>query len=70
MHAGQFSSLGEVLDHYNQAPTQLGPAGHSDLVSLGLSQLELDQLAAFLATLSAPLDVDPSLINNPLNSRD
>ena len=67
MHAGQFTSLSEVLDHYNQAPSQLGPTGHTDIVPLGLSQLELDQLAAFLKTLAAPLDVDSELLRNPLN---
>jgi len=65
MHAGQFFTLDEVLNHYNQAPGNLGPAGHTDLLPLGLSQLELDQLKAFLGTLSAPLDVSPDLLSPP-----
>jgi cytochrome c peroxidase len=53
MHAGQFDTLDAVLAHYNSAPA--APAGHSELEPLGLSELELDQLVAFLHTLSAPL---------------
>jgi len=53
MHAGQFNTLHEVLDHYNQAPT--APAGHSELKPLKLSAQELNQLVAFLHTLSGPL---------------
>ena len=50
MHAGQFSTLAEVLQHYNRAPA--APAGHSELKPLGLSATELRQLEAFLRTLS------------------
>ncbi|NTU83209.1 MAG: cytochrome-c peroxidase [Chloroflexales bacterium] len=52
MHAGQFASLREVLEHYNRAPAS--PAGHSELQPLNLSDQELSQLEAFLHTLSAP----------------
>jgi len=62
MHAGQFATLAEVLAHYNSAPTGLGPTGHSDLVPLGLTAVELQQLEAFLGSLSAPLDVAPELL--------
>lgn len=65
MHAGQFASLAEVLDHYNRAPTGLGPTAHTDLVPLGLTANELEQLEAFLNTLSAPLDVVPELLSPP-----
>jgi cytochrome c peroxidase len=65
MHAGQFATLGEVLDHYNQAPTRQGPTGHTDILPLGFSQIELSQLAAFLGSLSAPLDVAPELLSPP-----
>jgi cytochrome c peroxidase len=50
MHAGQFASLAEVLDHYNRAPR--APSGHSVLKPLGLSRAEMGQLEAFLRTLS------------------
>jgi cytochrome c peroxidase len=53
MHAGQFSTLAEVLEHYNRAPA--APAGHTELKPLGLSRAELRQLEAFLRTLSGGL---------------
>ena len=39
MHAGQFATLREVLEHYNRAPA--APAGHSELKPLNLSEQEL-----------------------------
>lgn len=53
MHAGRFATLEEVLKRYNTAPAAL--AGHSELEPLHLSERELDQLLAFLHTLSGPL---------------
>jgi cytochrome c peroxidase len=50
MHAGQFASLHEVLEHYNRAPD--APRGHSELQPLGLSEQELTQLEALLRSLS------------------
>ena len=50
MHAGQFGTLAEVLEHYNRAPA--APAGRSELRPLRLSAAELRQLEAFLRTLS------------------
>ena len=50
MHAGQFSTLREVLEHYNRAPD--APSGYSEIHPLGLSETELGQLEAFLNTLS------------------
>jgi cytochrome c peroxidase len=63
MHAGQFETLAEVLTHYNEANP--GPTGHSDLQPLGLSSEELDQLEAFLRTLSGPLDAPQELLTKP-----
>ena len=65
MHAGQFATLAEVLDHYNQAPSGLGPTGHTDLLPLDFTAIELAQLEAFLGSLSAPLDVAPELLTPP-----
>jgi cytochrome c peroxidase len=62
-HAGQFDTLEAVLDHYNQAPD--APAGYSELLPLGLSEIELAQLSAFLRSLSAPLAVPPELLAPP-----
>jgi cytochrome c peroxidase len=53
MHAGQFATLREVLNHYNRAPA--APAGTTELKPLGLTSVELDQLEAFLRTLSGGL---------------
>jgi cytochrome c peroxidase len=63
MHAGQFGTLHEVVEHYNKAPT--APAGHSELKPLGLSAKEVDQLVAFLATLSGPVRADPRWLKAP-----
>jgi cytochrome c peroxidase len=53
MHAGQLSTLGEVIDHYNRAPT--APTGHSELEPLRLSARERRQMEAFLRSLSGGL---------------
>jgi cytochrome c peroxidase len=50
MHAGQFSSLSDVIDHYSRAPK--APAGHSELDPLRLSARERRQIEAFLRSLS------------------
>jgi cytochrome c peroxidase len=63
MHAGQFTTLGQVLNHYNTAPE--APAGHSELKPLQLSDTELRQVEAFLRTLSAPLATSPALLAPP-----
>ena len=52
MHAGQFATLAEVLEHYNRAPA--APSGRTELKPLGLSRTELRQLEAFLRTLNTP----------------
>jgi cytochrome c peroxidase len=49
MHAGQFSTLREVLEFYR------GQADNPELGHGGLTDRELDQLEAFLKTLSSPL---------------
>jgi cytochrome c peroxidase len=50
MHAGQFSTLSAVVDHYNRAPK--APAGHSELEPLRLSAQERRQIEAFLRSLT------------------
>jgi cytochrome c peroxidase len=50
MHAGQFSTLSAVVDHYNRAPR--APAGHSEIEPLRLSVQERRQIEAFLRSLS------------------
>lgn len=55
MHAGQLSTLAEVIGHYDRAPA--APAGQSELHALRLSASERRQLEAFLRTLSGALDI-------------
>jgi cytochrome c peroxidase len=50
MHAGQFSSLEAVLDHYASAPASVG--GVSELHPVTLTQPERAAFVAFLKTLS------------------
>jgi cytochrome c peroxidase len=49
MHAGQFTSLGQVIDHYNRAAR--ARRGVSELKPLHLTQRERSQLLSFLLTL-------------------
>ncbi|CAN5379447.1 cytochrome c peroxidase [soil metagenome] len=49
MHAGQYASLAQVIDHYNRAPK--APSGTSELKPLHLSARERRDLLAFLMTL-------------------
>jgi cytochrome c peroxidase len=63
MHAGQFTSLEEVVAHYVKSPT--AAVGHSELAHeraahgerkrIRLSEQEVKDLVAFLATLSGPI---------------
>ena len=57
MHAGQFTTLQEVLQHYNRA--EPAPVGHNEAKPLQLDKKELMQLEAFLRSLSGPLATLP-----------
>jgi cytochrome c peroxidase len=61
MHSGQFASLDEVLEHYRRPPR--APIGHTDLVPIQLTAEEIEQLKAFLHTLSGPPAVAPELLS-------
>lgn len=64
MHAGQFATLAEVLDHYNRAPA--APEGRSALLKpLRLSRRELGQLEAYLRTLSGGTAAPAELLAAP-----
>lgn len=63
MHAGQFNTLLETVNHYNQAPASL--IGHNEIKPLGLNKLEKKQLVAFLATLSGPIASDTKWLKPP-----
>lgn len=49
MHAGQVGTMDAVLQHYQSAPA--AKIGYSELRPLSMSEAELRQIAAFLATL-------------------
>lgn len=53
---GQFESLSQVLEHYNEAP--LAMIGHNEAEPLRLAAWELNRLVAFLEALDAPVAVD------------
>jgi cytochrome c peroxidase len=53
MHAGQYETLADALQHYNRAGYAL--VGHSELVPLNLNEQEVEQLEAFLRTLTGPV---------------
>jgi cytochrome c peroxidase len=63
MHAGQFSTLEQVVDHYNRAPA--APLGHSELKPLGLDDRETAQIVDFLRTLSGPIRADERWLREP-----
>ena len=55
MHAGQLTTLAEVIQHYSEAPRS--PFGKSELKRVRLSDRERAQIEAFLRTLSSPAAV-------------
>ena len=63
MHDGQFSTLDEVLSHYNQAPD--APIGITDIVPLTFTPEQLDQLRRFLLTLDSPVNVALEFLSPP-----
>jgi cytochrome c peroxidase len=54
MDAGQLATLEDVIRHYARAPA--AAAGHSELKPVPLSDREVRDLAAFLGTLSSPVE--------------
>jgi cytochrome c peroxidase len=63
MHAGQFATLEQVLNHYNTAPA--APSGHSELEPLHLSQKQIEQIIAFLKTLDGPVNAESKWLAPP-----
>jgi cytochrome c peroxidase len=62
-NAGQFTTLEEVLNHYNTAP--VAPIGHSELEPLHLSEKQIEQIIAFLKTLDSPVNAQPRWLVAP-----
>jgi cytochrome c peroxidase len=63
MHAGQYFTLRQVLEHYRRAPK--ARVGTSVLTPRDLSDADLVNLEAFLKTLSAPPRAPAELLKNP-----
>jgi cytochrome c peroxidase len=63
MHAGQFATLEQVLQHYNHPP--VSPLGHNELEPLGLTNREMNQIIAFLRSLSGGVNGPPELLKAP-----
>ena len=66
-HTGDFADLASLLDHYNQGGVGLviGNFGHNELNALRLTDEQLDQLEAFLQTLSGGYTVDETWLRQP-----
>jgi len=65
MHAGQFTTLEEVLDHYNAAPPTTAAHNHSELEPLNLTKEEIAQIIVFLKTLDSPINAETQWLVAP-----
>ena len=65
MHAGQFITLEQVIEHYDRAPA--ANVGETGLRPLRLSASEKRQLVAFLRSVSAPLAAERRWLAAPGN---
>lgn len=63
MHGGQISSLSAVMEHYNEAPVSM--LSHNEAKPLNLRPAQLQQLVAFMATLTAPLATEQKWLQPP-----
>ncbi|GJM13030.1 MAG: methylamine utilization protein [Pseudohongiella sp.] len=63
MHGGQMTTLMEVVEHYDEAPTSM--LSHNEAKPLGLRAIERSQLEDFLMTLSAPLATEQKWLVAP-----
>jgi cytochrome c peroxidase len=63
MHGGQLSTLEQVIEHYDKAPTSM--LNHNEAKALGLRAIEKSQLKDFLLTLTAPLAVEEKWLRAP-----
>jgi len=65
MHAGQYKTLEEVIDHYEDTPKTL--VGSSDLIPfpINLNDDEKKQLLAFLKSLDSPIQTDKKFLKAP-----
>lgn len=59
MHDGRFTTLQQVVEHYNRAPNLDARYGHTELMPLGLTTQEQQDLVAFLGSLSMETPAQP-----------
>jgi cytochrome c peroxidase len=64
MHDGRFSTLREVIAHYNAAPRQ--PIGQTELSPLNFDKRQLMALEKFLRTLESPPNTAPLWLEPPV----
>ena len=63
MHKGQLTTLNDVIEHYNEAPSAM--IGHNEAKPLNLSRHEMRQLKKFLLTLDSPMPIEPRWLITP-----
>ena len=64
MHGGQIPDLKAVMEHYNEAPASM--LSHNEAKPLALRPVQLKQLEAFMATLTAPLQTERKWLLPPV----
>jgi len=65
MHDGRFTTLEQVVGHYNRAPNLDARYGHSELMPLGLTAAEQQDLVAFLGSLTTETPAQPQAAPAP-----
>jgi cytochrome c peroxidase len=63
MHAGQITTLSDVIEHYNQAEESI--FGHNEAKPLRLRAIEKRQLMAFLQSLNGGISATDSWLQPP-----
>ncbi len=61
-HDGSHATLWDVIDHYNKGAGLNNPYLDEDIVPLALSERDIDDLVAFLASLTSPAYKDAAAI--------
>lgn len=64
MHAGQYKTLREVIEHYDNPPPVTFRKSELFL-NFDLDEQEVDNLEAFLKTLNSPINAAPELLVSP-----
>ena len=64
-HDGSHATLWDVIDHYNKGAGLNNPYLDEDIVPLALSERDIDDLVAFLASLTSPAYKDAAAIELP-----